>query len=69
MVDILRHMQSRHKLPRAPTLRDALLAVAALGGHLKNNGEPGWLVLGRGMEELLKAEVVWTAALRHTGKM
>jgi hypothetical protein len=33
-----------------------MLAVAALGGHLKNNGEPGWIVLGRGMEDLLLLE-------------
>jgi hypothetical protein len=66
---ILRKLQSRHKMPARPSLRDALLAVAALGGHLKNNGEPGWLVLGRGMEELVKAEIAWNAALRHAKKM
>jgi len=40
-----------------PTVRDAWLAVAKLGGHLRNNGEPGWLVLGRGYDELLTLEV------------
>lgn len=68
-LEILRTMQSRHKMPARPTLRDALLAVAALGGHLKNNGEPGWLVLGRGMEDLIQAEVIWRAALTSVGKM
>ena len=38
------------------TIRDAMLAVAALGGHIKNNGEPGWQVLGRGYEDLLLLE-------------
>ena len=38
-------------------MRDALLAVAKLGGHIRNNGEPGWLVLGRGYDELLTLEV------------
>jgi hypothetical protein len=38
-----------------------LFAVAALGGHLKNNGEPGWQVLGRGMEHLLTLEIGWLA--------
>jgi hypothetical protein len=38
------------------TIREAMLAVAALGGHIKNNGEPGWLVLGRGYEDLLLLE-------------
>ena len=34
------------------TARDVLLAVAALGGHLKHNGEPGWITLRRGYEKL-----------------
>jgi hypothetical protein len=44
------------KLGKAPTIRDAMLAIAALGGHIKNNGDPGWLVLGRGYEDLLLLE-------------
>jgi hypothetical protein len=32
---------------------DAYLAVARLGGHIKNNGPPGWQVLGRGYATLL----------------
>ncbi len=68
-LDILRTLQSRHKMPARPLLRDALMAVAALGGHLKNNGDPGWLVLCRGMEELIKAEIAWNAALRYAKKM
>jgi hypothetical protein len=38
------------------TIRDAMLAIAALGGHIKNNGDPGWQVLGRGYEDLLLLE-------------
>jgi hypothetical protein len=38
------------------TIRDAMLAIAALGGHIKNNGDPGWQVLGRGFEDLLLLE-------------
>jgi hypothetical protein len=34
------------------TAADAMLAVARLGGHIKNNGDPGWIVLGRGYEDL-----------------
>lgn len=45
------------KLTDEPTVRDALLAVAKLGGHIRNNGDPGWLVLGRGYDELLTLEV------------
>lgn len=51
------------KLPAAPTVRDALLAVAKLGGHIKNNGEPGWQVLGRGFDKLLTLEAGWVAAV------
>lgn len=49
----------RTKLPASPTVRDALLAVAALGGHLKRNGDPGWITLARGFEKLdIAAQVV-----------
>jgi hypothetical protein len=34
-----------------------MLAIAALGGHIKNNGDPGWLVLGRGLHDLLLLEL------------
>jgi hypothetical protein len=49
-------------LPANATVRDALLAVAKLGGHLTNNGDPGWIVLGRGFHDLLLMEMVWAAA-------
>lgn len=45
-----------------PMLRTALLAIARLGGHLKQNGDPGWMVLGRGMQKLLWMETGWAAA-------
>lgn len=38
-----------------PSARDVLLGIAALGGHIKNNGDPGWLVLGRGFERFADA--------------
>ncbi len=52
---------AKKPLPPRPTVRDAMLAVAALGGHLKNNGDPGWLVLGRGLHDLLLLELGWRA--------
>ncbi len=61
-IEILRRFGSR-KLPDTPTARDALLAVAAMGGHLRRNGEPGWLVLYRGMSKLLDREKVWRVAV------
>jgi len=59
-LDVLRAV-SKKPLPRNPSARDALLAVAKLGGHLKNNGDPGWLVLGRGLHDLLLLEMGWRA--------
>jgi hypothetical protein len=43
-------------LPPNPTARDVMLAVAALGGHIKQNGDPGWQVLWRGYKRLLETE-------------
>lgn len=43
-LDVLRHVAEKPR-PKHPTLREAMLAIARLGGHLKRNGEPGWMVL------------------------
>ena len=56
--------ERRYRLPASPTVRDAMLGIAALGGHIKGNGDPGWLVLGRGFLRLLEAEVGWRLARR-----
>jgi hypothetical protein len=63
-IQVLRAFSKRHKMPASPSVRDGLLAVAGLGGHLKNNGEPGWNVLMRGMRTLLDYEVAWVAGQR-----
>jgi hypothetical protein len=62
-IDVLRACSSV-KLNARPTARQAFEAVALLGGHHKSNGDPGWLVLGRGMEHLLVLEQGWLAARR-----
>jgi len=61
-------MAELHKqtLPEAPTIAEVTLGIARLGGHIRNNGEPGWIVLGRGYEKLLTVELGFhlaTAAL------
>jgi hypothetical protein len=56
---------SAMKLPAMPTARQCFDAVALLGGHHKSNGDPGWLVLGRGMEYLIALECGWIAARQH----
>lgn len=61
-IDVLRSFSNR-KLPKQPTTQDLMLAVAALGGHIKNNGNPGWLVLWRGFKKLLDYEQGWLAAI------
>ena len=64
---VLRLLGSR-SLPDKPTIRDALWAVAGLGGHLKRNGEPGWLVLHRGLQTLLSYEAGYEAGLHARAK-
>jgi hypothetical protein len=63
---LLRALLARRNrtLPAQPSTRDVMLAIAGLGGHIKNNGDPGWQVLGRGLERFLDAEVGWQAARR-----
>lgn len=63
-VTVLRATPAGARVPPDPTVREALLAVARLGGHLRQNGEPGWLVLTRGMQTLLTMEAGWVAAGR-----
>lgn len=60
-LQVLRAAPGTRLGPR-PRLREALLAIARLGGHLKQNGDPGWSILGRGMQKLLWMEAGWAAA-------
>lgn len=59
----------RTRLPASPTAQDALYAIAALGGHLKRNGEPGWIVLARGFEKLEVAAQVVAALSDEKSKL
>jgi len=45
--------EGRSKLPNRPTVKQLVYAIAAMGGHLKRNGDPGWQTLARGYERLL----------------
>ena len=60
-LDVLR-ARGRTKLPAKPTVRDAYLAIAALGGHIKYSGNPGWLTLARGYETLELLVEGWVLA-------
>jgi transposase-like protein/DDE family transposase len=55
-IKLLAHSRPKLALPAQPTVAEALLAIASLGGHIKHNGPPGWQVLGRGFEKLLDLE-------------
>ena len=52
----------RFKLPTKPTAREVMLAVAQLGGHVQHAKPPGYIVLARGMQDLLLLERGWLAA-------
>lgn len=56
----------RVKLPKSPTLQEALLACAGLGGHLKRNGPPGWRTLSSGYSRLLDYEQGYLDAKAET---
>ncbi|MFT7578396.1 MAG: hypothetical protein ACI9MR_000054, partial [Myxococcota bacterium] len=63
-IEIVRAME-RIKLPRDPSLQDAMNAVAAMGGHLRRNGAPGWQTLARGLEDLTRYKRAWKAARKR----
>lgn len=59
--EIIRQFSPR-KLSSSPTVRELIWAIAAIGGHLKSNGEPGWQILGRAWARVLELEAGWLAA-------
>jgi hypothetical protein len=60
-LEVLRVM-GRLKLSENPTTREIYFAVAALGGHIKYNGDPGWRTLSLGYEHLATLTAGWMAA-------
>ena len=54
-IEVLRRA-STTPMPPVPSAREAMLAIARLGGHIKNNGDPGWQVLARGYNDLFMLE-------------
>jgi hypothetical protein len=65
-VEVLRRL-GRRPLPASPTTRDILLAIAALGGHIKYAPDPGWLTIARGYEKLDAYVAGWRAAKLQSG--
>jgi len=60
-IDVLR-ARGRLKLSANPTTREIYLAIAALGGHIKYNGDPGWSTLAYGLQHLETLTEGWIAA-------
>jgi hypothetical protein len=58
-------IRGRRPLPRTPTIREAAHALAALGGHLTRNGEPGWQTLAKGYKRLADLLDGWRLARRR----
>lgn len=61
-VIILRAMSKRVRLGPSPTVQEALCAIAGLGGHLKQNGPPGWQTIWAGFATFSVAVEAWRAA-------
>lgn len=45
--------------PTAPTAKEALWAIARIGGHLPHNGPPGWITIRRGLDDVMTILSVW----------
>ena len=60
-LQVLKH-RSHRKMPENPTVLQAMWSLAGLGGHIANNGWPGWQVLGRAFATLVEATITWELA-------
>lgn len=60
---IMANAPSNKRLGPPRTVADALTHLARLGGHIKNNGPPGWQTLGWGYEKLLTLRLGWEIAM------
>lgn len=60
---IMANAPSNRALEPPRTVADALTHLARLGGHIKNNGPPGWQTLSWGYEKLLTLRLGWEMAL------
>lgn len=63
-LDALRayYLRERKPLPDSPTVQIVMPLIARLGGHLPQNGAPGWLTLSRGFAFLHDLTEGWILA-------
>lgn len=57
------------ELPDKPLVTDVLHGIARLGGHIPYNGEPGWIVLRRGLNKLMLLERGYLLAMNAQSNM
>jgi hypothetical protein len=69
-LQLMANAPSNRALPVPKTVADALTHLARLGGHIRNNGKPGWQTLAWGYEKLLLMKLGWEIAMaaKHTKK-
>jgi hypothetical protein len=67
-IHLMCNAPSNRALAPPITIADGLTHLARLGGHLKNNGPPGWSTLGGGYEKLLMLRLGWELALQSTAR-
>jgi hypothetical protein len=60
-------LRAKKLLPAKPTATQFLAAVARRGGHLSNNGRPGFLVLWRGLAAIQALAEGWALAKNSVG--
>ncbi len=59
-IDLNLIVRAQRQVTEPPkTLEHAYLLLARLGGHIKNNGPPGWMTLAAGYETLLILRLGW----------
>lgn len=61
-LECLRAHPKARRMPENPTADDVFTTIAALGGHQKHNGQPGWQTLAVGYQKILDFEAGWIAA-------
>ena len=64
---VLRH-RSYRRMSENPTAKEALWVLAGIGGHIPNNGWPGWQVLGRAFATFIEAVLVWGLATKAAAR-
>jgi hypothetical protein len=60
-IDVIRYVCGR-KLSENPTINEVEYAIAEFGGHFRQNGPPGWIILSRGLQRILDYEKAWNKA-------